>query len=75
MAFKVAGRIEEIRVNEGQLVQQGDELARLDDREIRAAFNSAQAEFTSADNDYRRGKAIFDSTQAIMKGKHTIRPL
>ncbi|WP_162301250.1 efflux RND transporter periplasmic adaptor subunit [Nitrincola tibetensis] len=67
MAFKVAGRIEEIRVNEGQLVQQGDELARLDDREIRAAFNSAQAEFTSADNDYRRGKAIFDSTQAISR--------
>lgn len=67
LAFKVAGRIEEILVNEGQLVKQGDELARLDDREIRAAFNSAQAEFNSADADYRRGKAIFDSTQAISR--------
>lgn len=67
MAFKVAGRIEEILVNEGQLVKQGDELARLDDREIRATFNSAQAEFNSADADYRRGKAIFDSTQAISR--------
>lgn len=67
MAFKVAGRVEEVLVNEGMMVQRGDELARLDDRELRAALNSAQAEFNSADADYRRGLAIFERTQAISR--------
>lgn len=67
MAFKVAGRVEEVMVNEGDFVTTGDALARLDDRELKAALNSAQAEFNSADADYRRGKAIFESTQAISR--------
>ncbi|MCD8512444.1 MAG: efflux RND transporter periplasmic adaptor subunit [Nitrincola sp.] len=67
MAFKVGGRVEEVMVNEGDIVTTGDSLARLDDRELRAALNSAQAEFNSADADYRRGKAIFESTQAISR--------
>lgn len=67
LAFKVAGRVEQILANEGMQVRAGDELARLDDREIQATLNSAQAEFNSADADYRRGQAIFERTQAISR--------
>jgi RND family efflux transporter MFP subunit len=67
MAFKVAGRVDKVLVDEGDRVKQGDELARLDDREFRTALSSARAEYATADADYRRGLAIFERSQAISR--------
>ncbi|GAA0783624.1 efflux RND transporter periplasmic adaptor subunit [Marinobacterium sediminicola] len=67
MAFKVAGRIDKLLVNEGDRVSQGDLLAQLDDRQFRTALASAQAEYASANADYQRGLTIFKRSQAISK--------
>jgi len=67
LAFKVAGRVDKVLVDEGAAVRAGQELARLDDREFRTALASAQAEFATADADYRRGQAIYERSQAISR--------
>lgn len=67
MAFKVAGKIDRVLVNEGDRVVKGDLLAQLDDRQFRTALASAQAEYASANADYKRGQTIFNRSQAISK--------
>lgn len=48
LAFKVPGRIEEIFVEEGSKVEKGQELARLDSREIEAKLLQAQGAYNAA---------------------------
>ena len=46
--FEIAGRIEEIHVNEGQRVRRGQALISLDDREYRVALEEAKARYLDA---------------------------
>lgn len=46
VAAKVMATIEEVRVRAGDTVRGGDVLAILDDREMRAAFDRARADYT-----------------------------
>ncbi len=65
LAFRMNGRIIEIRVAEGESVTEGQLLARLDPREYEIAAESARLEFEKAEADYRRGLAIYEQSQAI----------
>lgn len=47
-SFKVAGRIEDILVGEGSRVEPGQELARLDSRELSARLSQASGAFDAA---------------------------
>lgn len=47
-SFKVAGRIENMLAEEGSRVEQGQELARLDSRELSAKLNQASGAFDAA---------------------------
>ncbi|VCU71648.1 Multidrug resistance protein MdtA precursor [Pigmentiphaga humi] len=51
---EVAGRISEIRFTEGQRVQKGQVLIRLDDSVPRAEFEQAKANFSLAKSNYDR---------------------
>ncbi len=51
---EVAGRISEIRFTEGQRVEKGHVLIRLDDSVPRAEFEQARANFTLAKSNYDR---------------------
>ncbi len=44
LGFRVGGRIQELRIEEGRTAAAGEVLARLDDRELRAALQAAEAE-------------------------------
>ncbi|MAS15406.1 MAG: hypothetical protein CMH69_19160 [Nitratireductor sp.] len=48
VASKMAGRIEEIQVNEGDLVSAGQPLARLETRQLQASLRQAEAELKRA---------------------------
>lgn len=61
----VAGQVMEVRVREGDQVEKGDVLARLDDTIARAALDQAQASLESARIDARSAKAAFDRAQAL----------
>lgn len=50
---QVTGTVTEVSFNEGELVERGALLARIDDRSIKAALAQAQAEKSSAEADLR----------------------
>lgn len=49
LGFQGAGRVLEVRVAEGAMVEEGSELARLDARERDAALDAAQAQLAAAE--------------------------
>ncbi|MEM9572953.1 MAG: efflux RND transporter periplasmic adaptor subunit [Pseudomonadota bacterium] len=61
LTFQVPGQINELPVSAGDEVQQGQVLARLDDRDYRNQLASAQAAFDRADQEYERARALIDS--------------
>ena len=55
---KVHGSIDEVLVQEGSVVKQGDVLARIEDDDYRIALESATAAYKRAKSDYERKKAM-----------------
>jgi len=69
MGFEVPGRIVEFLVNEGQIVEKGTLLARLDDRDYQAELEKAQANQRKALADLNRSLSIYRQDKgAISKG-------
>lgn len=69
MGFEVPGRIEEFLVKEGQLVNKGELLARLDDRDYQAELEKARANQRKALADLNRSLSIYRQDKgAISKG-------
>jgi RND family efflux transporter MFP subunit len=60
MAFEVPGKIVEFRFTEGQLVQEGEVLARLDDRDFQARLDSSQAQSENARVNFERAQKLFE---------------
>lgn len=67
LAFRVPGKLVAMEVNEGDKIQEGQVLAKLEQEEFLRAVNSAKVESDKAQADYERGAQIFESTQAIAK--------
>lgn len=61
---RVSGYLEEIRFEDGQIVQKNDVLFVIDQRPFKIALDSAQARFNTADNEFRRVKKLLN-TQAV----------
>jgi len=59
LAFEVPGLIIEFNVREGQDVQQGTVLARLDDRNYQANLDKARANLRKSQADFDRGMNVF----------------
>ncbi len=66
---KVSGRILSMDILLGQAVKEGETLAALDDRELRARVESAEATFTQASRDEQRLSALVASS-AISKADY-----
>ena len=49
LGFQIAGRVQEIAIDEGDAVTEGTELARLDTRELDAALEGARAQLEAAE--------------------------
>ena len=58
LSFRVSGKVSEFLVNEGDLVTEGDVIARLDNADFQITVNDKQATFTRASNDFNRGKEL-----------------
>src|SRR5690606_26018873 len=55
----VAGEITELAVDRGDVVKQGDLIARIDPTETRTAYEKAQADLTSAEARIRQSQADY----------------
>lgn len=58
LSFEVAGKLAELPAIEGELVKQGDLIARLDDRDLSADLKSAKAEADNAEANFKRGSKL-----------------
>ncbi len=58
LSFEVAGKLIELPVKEGQVVQEGEVVARLDDRDLSASLKSARAENENAEANFQRGDRL-----------------
>ncbi len=60
IATKLAGRLAEVMVREGDMVQAGEIVARMDTYELMAQMRNAQAEIRRAEQERRYAAAVID---------------
>lgn len=60
LTFQVGGLLEEFPVSEGQFVRKGQPIARLDPRRYQNAVNSAQAQFATAESEYKSASRLLE---------------
>ncbi|MEM1113392.1 MAG: efflux RND transporter periplasmic adaptor subunit [Pseudomonadota bacterium] len=58
LSFRVAGQLQEILVREGDLVEQGQLVARLDPTDFSIVLEDRQATFDNAERNFERGKQL-----------------
>ena len=69
LAFNVPGQVIELPVEEGQLIEKGDLVARLDDANYKIQMRSALAKYNKARTDYSRVEQLWQRSQAIAKAE------
>ncbi|EOX8535030.1 efflux RND transporter periplasmic adaptor subunit [Salmonella enterica subsp. diarizonae] len=67
IATKIAGRIETIRVNEGQFVRQGEVLAKMDTRVLQEQRLEAIAQIKEAESAVAAARALLEQRQSEMR--------
>jgi HlyD family secretion protein len=67
VSSKVTGKVVEVRIEEGQQVQKGEVLARLDDTNVQAALRLAEAERTAAQAATAETRASFDQAERELR--------
>ena len=67
VSSKVTGKVLEVRIEEGQQVQKGEVLARLDDTNVQAALRLAEAERTAAQAALGETRASFDQAERELR--------
>ena len=60
LAFRVSGRVQQILVKEGDLVEAGQVLARLDPTDYEITLEDRQASFDVAARNFKRSKELID---------------
>lgn len=82
LAFRVAGPIKKVYVNEGQLVKKGQLLAELDPRDYQLQYNGTQAEYSQVVGEsdrvielYRRGSVSINEYDKAVAAKKRITAL
>lgn len=60
LAFQVPGKLIELPVKKGQIVEQGDLIGRLDPRDYQSNLKSAQAEYDKALANFKRGDELVE---------------
>lgn len=60
LAFRVSGKVQELLVNEGDKVKEGQVLAKLDDKDFQIVVNDRQATFDNARKNFKRASDLIE---------------
>lgn len=69
LTFNVPGQLVELPVEEGQLIEKGALVARLDDANYKTQMRSALARYNKERTDYERFNSLWQRSQAIAKSE------
>lgn len=69
LAFNLPGRIIELPVQEGQQIEKGALVARLDAETVELQLASASAQYNKARTDYNRVQQIWQQSKAVAKAE------
>ncbi len=69
LSFKTNGRLVELLVQEGDYVEAGAVIAKLDSADAQIALTSARVERDNARAEYQRAKKLYESRQSISKSQ------
>ncbi|KOO15419.1 hypothetical protein AKJ18_10505 [Vibrio xuii] len=69
LSFKTGGRLVEMLVQEGDYVEQGQTVAKLDSGDAKIAQTSARIERDNARSEFQRAKKLYESRQSISKSQ------
>lgn len=58
LAFRVSGKLQEVLVKEGDLVEEGQVLARLDPTDLQLVLEDRQARYDNTERNYKRAKEL-----------------
>jgi RND family efflux transporter MFP subunit len=72
MAFRVAGKIEKLAVNEGEVVKKGQLLAQLDQTEFRLTLQDRQATYDRTEKNFDRAEELITSGNISQRDYDTI---
>ena len=72
MAFRVAGKIEKLAVNEGEVVKKGQLLAQLDQTEFRLTLQDRQATYDRTQKNFDRAEELIKSGNISQRDYDTI---
>ncbi len=67
VSFRVPGTINELPVKEGERVEQGQVIAKLDDTDYKLAVDDRQAEFSRAERDFERAVPLAEKGFVTLK--------
>ena len=69
LSFRTSGRLVELLVLEGDFVEEGEVIAKLDSADAQIALTSASVERDNARSEYERAKKLYESRQSISKSQ------
>ncbi len=78
LTFQVGGLLQELPVSEGQPIEQGALIAKLDQRDFQNNFNSAKAQFDNAESEYQRARRLSEQnaiSRSILEQRRSARDI
>lgn len=69
LSFRTSGRVVEMLVKEGDQVEEGQLVAKLDSADAEIALTTARVELNNARSEYQRAKTLFEKRQSISKSQ------
>nr|WP_070959898.1 efflux RND transporter periplasmic adaptor subunit [Hyphomonas sp. Mor2] len=78
LTFQIAGEIQELNVLEGQIVERGDVIARLDSRNNQNQVAQAQAEYNNAVAEFERAERLAEQdaiSRSVLETRRTTRDI
>ncbi len=78
LTFQVSGLLQELPVTEGQLIEHGALIAKLDQRDFQNNFNSAKAQFDNAESEYQRARRLSEQnaiSRSVLEQRRSARDI
>lgn len=78
LTFQVGGLLQELPVTEGQPIEQGALIAKLDQRDFQNSFNSAKAQFDNAESEYQRARRLSEQnaiSRSVLEQRRSARDI